>query len=108
MRKLIAVAMAALTGLAAALAAPAVVQAAPPCATTIQIDSLTFDPPQVTPGQGSTATVVVRNCTAQPQTFSVMTIARFLGATGGIPAGCPVIDPLPPQQVTLAGGGAWS
>ncbi|MCU7728931.1 cellulose-binding domain-containing protein [Actinoplanes sp. KI2] len=107
MRKLIAVALAALTGLAGALAAPAAVQAAP-CASTIQIDSLTFDPPQVAPGQGSTATVVVHNCTAQPQTFSVMTIARFLGATSGIPAGCPVIDPLPPRQVTLAGDGSWS
>jgi hypothetical protein len=107
MRKLIAVALAALSGFAAALAAPAVVQAAA-CAGTIQIGSLTFDPPQVTPGQSSRATTVVQNCTSQPQTFSVMTTARFLGTTSGIPAGCPVIDPLPPQQVTLVSSGTWS
>jgi hypothetical protein len=107
MRRLIAIALATLSGLTAPLAAPGVVQAAP-CAATVQITSLTFEPPQVTPGQISVANAVVRNCTAQPLTFSVMTTARFLGATSGIPAGCPALDPLPPQQVTLAGSGTWS
>jgi len=107
MRRLIAVALATLAGLAAALTAPAVAQAAP-CAAAVEITALTFDPPQVKPGQSSVATAVVRNCTAQSQTFSAMTTARFLGATGGIPAGCPVVDPLPPRQITLAAGDTWS
>jgi hypothetical protein len=107
MRRLIALALAALCGLASALAAPGGVQAAP-CSAAVQITSLTFNPPQASPGQGSAATVVVRNCAAQQQTFSAMTTARFLGATSGIPAGCPVLDPLPPSQVTLPAGGTWS
>jgi hypothetical protein len=108
MRRLVAIALATLCGLAATAAEPGVAQAAAPCAATVQIASLIFDPPQAKPGQSSMATAVVRNCTAQPQTFSVMTTARFLGATAGIPAGCPVVDPLPPSQVTLAAGGTWS
>lgn len=107
MRRLIAVALVTLSGLVAPGVAPSAVQAAS-CAATVQITSLTFDPPQVTPGHSSVATAVVRNCTARPQTFSVMTIARFLGSTIGIPPGCPALDPLPPKLVTLAGGAMWS
>jgi hypothetical protein len=62
----------------------------------------------VTPGHSSTVTLVARNCTNQAQTVSVLTVARFVGATTGIPAGCPAIDPLPPARVTIAPGGSYS
>lgn len=108
MRRLIAVVLLTLSALGVAPAAPGVAQAAAPCAATVHIVSLTFDPQSVQPGQSSVTTTVVRNCTGQSQSFSVMTTARFLGATSGIPAGCPVLDPLPPQQVTLAAGDTWT
>lgn len=76
--------------------------AASACVGTIQIKSFGFSPTQVTPGQRSTATVVARNCTAQARQVSILTVARFVGATAGIPAGCPAIDPLPPARVTIA------
>lgn len=107
MRRLVATALAALCGLAPALAAPGAAQAAG-CPSPVQITSLTFNPPQITPGQSSTATVEARNCSDQAQTFSVLTTARFLGPTSGIPAGCPVIDPLPPKSVTVPAGGTWT
>jgi hypothetical protein len=87
----------------AALAAPA----ATACTGTVQITSLTFNPTHVAPGQSATATVVARNCTDQPLQASVLFLARFVGPSTGIPAGCPVIDPLPPRQVSFAAGGRY-
>lgn len=96
----------------AATAAPAGAATAAPattaCAGTIQIASMTWNPAQVQPGQGSTLTVVAQNCTAQPQQASLMFVARFLGSADGIPPGCPVIDPLPPATVTIAAGATYT
>ncbi|MGI5237881.1 hypothetical protein [Dactylosporangium sp. CA-139066] len=109
MRKLLTSAVAAVSAVGAlAIAGPAAQAAASACVGTIQITSFGFNPAQVTPGQSSTATVVARNCTARSQQVSVMTVARFVGATTGIPAGCPVIDPLPPARVTIAPRASYS
>ncbi|MGC9668442.1 cellulose binding domain-containing protein [Planosporangium sp. 12N6] len=78
------------------------------CTGTVQITSLTFNPPTVSPGQTSTATLTVQNCTNQPQQLTGTPVATWVSATGtGIPAGCPVIDPLP-LQVSLAAGGSYT
>jgi hypothetical protein len=66
------------------------------CSTsqTIQITSLSFQPPAVYPGQSSKATVTVLNCTNQTQQANAQWMGRWIGSSPGIPAGCPVIDPL--------------
>jgi Cellulose binding domain len=107
MRRLVAIAVAAVCGVALAPAAPGAARAAT-CTSPVQITSLTFNPAQVAPGQSGTATITVQNCSDQSQTVSVLTYARFVGTTSGIPAGCVAIDPLPPPHVTLAPGGTWS
>lgn len=63
--------------------------------TQITIRSLTFDPAVTSPGQTVTATVVARNCTSQTVRASLRWTLRFVGDTPGVPAGCPVVDPLP-------------
>ena len=109
MRKLLTVAAAALCVAGPiVLSAPAAQAATTGCTATVQITSLTFNPAQAAPGQTATATVVAQNCTDQPQQASVLFIARFVGPTTGIPAGCPVIDPLPPQKVTIAAAGTYT
>ncbi|MFJ8580918.1 cellulose binding domain-containing protein [Micromonospora sp. NPDC093277] len=112
MRKLTA-ALAALctTGAAlAVLAATAPAHAADPaCTGTIRIASMTWSPPQITPGQGSTLTLVAQNCTDTLQQVSLFSYGRFLGADpGSIPPGCPVLDPLPPRQITIAAGATYA
>lgn len=81
----------------AASAAQTPATAGTPCSTTtpIQIAALGFQPPSVHPGQTSTATAAVVNCTAQTQQASAQWMGRFVSASGtGFPAGCPVIDPI--------------
>jgi hypothetical protein len=90
------------------LASPTAHAAAATCTGTIQITSLTFNQQQGTPGQIVTATVVAQNCTDQPQQASVLFLGRFIGPSAGIPAGCPAIDPLPPQQASFAAGGTYT
>lgn len=112
MRKLLTSAAAAVCAAGAlAITAPAAhaAPAAPTtCTGTIQIGSFAFAPAQVAPGQSSTVTLAARNCTRKSQQVSIMTVARFVGATTGIPAGCPVIDPLPPTRVTIAPRASYS
>lgn len=76
----------------AALASAAVTPAA--CTGTVQIVSLTFNPPSVPAGQSSAAQLVAQNCTAQSIAGSVTWTAQLIGPGGGIPAGCAVFDPL--------------
>ena len=78
------------------------------CPGVIQITHLAFSPPQVSPGQLSTATMTARNCTGQTQPTSVIWFARFTGPGPGIPPGCPAIDPLPPRPVTFAPFGKFA
>ncbi|MFG2040948.1 hypothetical protein [Dactylosporangium sp. NPDC048998] len=108
MRKLAVAALAALCTTGAALAVTTPAHAADPaCTSTIRIASMTWSPPQVTAGQGSTLTLVAQNCTSTSQQVSLFTYGRFLGAGQGIPPGCPVIDPLPPRQITIAAGATY-
>ena len=90
------------------VAGPAAPATAATCDGTIQITSLTFDPAEAAPGQTATATVSAQNCTDLPQQASLMFVARFVGPSAGIPAGCPAIDPLPPLQASFPAGGAYT
>src|SRR5690242_20312596 len=73
--------------------------------TIVQITSLTFAPPAVAPGGSSTATLKAQNCTQQALSTSVTWTAKFASSTGtGLPAGCPVIDPLSRPGNFPAGG----
>ncbi|GAA1253738.1 hypothetical protein GCM10009665_50510 [Kitasatospora nipponensis] len=80
-------------GPAMAAADPAASATARACSGVVQINSLAFQPAQVSPGQGSTATLTATNCTGQAQTVSETWYGRFTSATGGFPQGCPVVDP---------------
>ncbi len=71
------------------------------CTGTVQITSMTFDPPTVVAGQSSAETLKVQNCTNQQQVVNVQFYARFLGSsTGSIPPGCIVYDPFV-RQLTI-------
>jgi hypothetical protein len=74
-----------------ALAAPVAPAA---CTGTVRITSLGFDPPAVVPGQSSTATLKAKNCTRRPVAARVQWQGRFIGTSTGVPAGCPVVNPL--------------
>lgn len=72
------------------------------CSGTIGIDSFAFDPAVVLPGASSDATLTATNCTGMSQSVTETWTGRFTSATGtGVPAGCPVIDPLA-RPVTFA------
>ena len=79
---------------ATAPTAPAPAPAACTSAQIIKITQLAFHPPAVAPGQIATAVLSAVNCTNQTQQTSATWSGRFLGASTGIPAGCPAIDPL--------------
>jgi len=66
----------------------------PIACTTLAITSLHFRPRAVAPGGSATARLRARNCTTQAQSATLTWLGRFSDAGGGIPAGCPVIDPL--------------
>lgn len=92
---LVALAATAVPGLAGAAHA----SSPPPllCTGTISITSLAFNPPSITAGGSSTATLAARNCTTQRQQVTATWIGRFADPPAGtaIPPGCPAIDPLP-------------
>jgi hypothetical protein len=64
------------------------------CTGVIRIAHMAFRPPAVAPGQSSTVHVLAVNCTDQSQTTSVTWLGRFIGTSGQVPQGCPVIDPV--------------
>src|SRR5438128_9891223 len=66
----------------------------PMACTTVAITSLHFHPRAVAPGGSATVRLRARNCTTQAQSATLTWLGRFSDAGGGIPAGCPVIDPL--------------
>ncbi|HEX4722767.1 MAG TPA: hypothetical protein VH333_09650 [Pseudonocardiaceae bacterium] len=91
-----------LFGSLTATTASAATSPTPACTGVIQITQLAFDSTTVARGQIATAHLVARNCTAQTVTASLIWSGRFIGSTpGGIPPGCPVIDPIG-KQVTFA------
>jgi hypothetical protein len=71
------------------------------CTGIVQITGLAFTPSSVNPGGTATAGLNARNCTGQRQVATATWLGRFIGSSVGIPAGCPVLDPLP-QPVTFA------
>lgn len=76
------------------------------CTGTVHISSLRFAPTGVPAGQSSTATLKARNCTGKTQKTTTYWFGHFSTATGtGVPAGCPVIDPLP-RPLTFAPHGS--
>jgi hypothetical protein len=76
------------------------------CTGTVQVVSMTFNPPTVVAGQSSTATLKVQNCTNQQQVLNIQFYARFLGSSNGIPPGCIVYDPLVRQLTVPASANA--
>ena len=77
------------------------------CTGTVKITSFAFVPATVARGQSSTATLKARNCTGTVQQTTTYWYGHFSGPGTGIPAGCPVIDPLPrPLAFTAHGTGS--
>lgn len=62
--------------------------------TVIEIAHFAFNPPAVSPGQSSTATLTAVNCTDQIQQTSEIWSGRYIGPSTGTPPGCPAIDPV--------------
>jgi hypothetical protein len=91
-------------GIAAASVPPS--RAAPSCSGVVQITELAFNPPAVTPGGMSTANLAARNCTGTSQQTTAVWLGRFVGSSGGIPPGCPAVDPLP-QPASFAPHGVF-
>lgn len=84
-------------------AAPSPAPSVSACSGVVEVDGFAFTPAAVLPGGDSAAVLAVTNCTAQAQTVSEQWTGRFSSLTGtGIPAGCPVIDPLPRSQALPA------
>jgi hypothetical protein len=72
----------------------------PTACTTLAITALHFHPAVIAPGGSATVRLRARNCTMQAQSATLTWLGRFSDASGGIPAGCPAIDPLAqPAQV---------
>ena len=73
------------------------------CPGDIAIEQFAFNPPSVPVGQTSTLNLVAQNCTNQTLTGQTIWFGKFTWANGGIPPGCPAIDPIaypytiPPQ-----------
>jgi hypothetical protein len=108
LRRVLALAAAAVCAAATLLLTGPAAPAAAACTATVQITSLTFSPSRVSPGQSATVTVAAENCTDQAQRMSLMFVARFVGPQPGIPAGCPAIDPLPPGTAQFAPHGTYT
>lgn len=104
-----AAAVSAVGGAAQAAQAPAAAPAAcSSSAQTIDLAALTWQPPAVFPGQSSVATATAINCTTVTQTASAEWLGRFVGPGTGLPAGCPVIDPLITSLTLPPGASATS
>lgn len=75
--------------------ASAAVPSSGTCSGVVGVDGFGFSPAVVAPGESSAATLTATNCTALPQTVSETWAGRYSSSTGtGVPAGCPIIDPL--------------
>jgi hypothetical protein len=72
----------------------------------VTVTHLAFKPSVVLSGQTSTVHLVAQNCTNETQTTTITWLGRFERPGGGIPSGCPVIDPFS-QGATFAVGGIF-
>jgi len=92
---LLAAAIAAMVPSGAVLAAGAANAATTPaCSGVIAIEHFAFYPPSVPVGQVSTLNLVARNCTNQTLQGETTWYGSFTWPGGGLPPGCPVIDPV--------------
>jgi hypothetical protein len=73
------------------------------CSGVVTITHIAFKPSPVLRGQTSTVHLVAQNCTNETQTTTLTWLGRFERAGGGIPSGCPVIDPFS-RDATFAPG----
>jgi len=84
-------------------ASPSAAAAAPspavPC--VVRITAMSFHPRRVVRGGTSTVRVQAWNCTKQTQPAMLTWIGQFVGPSPGLPAGCPVVDPVA-QSVDVA------
>jgi hypothetical protein len=64
------------------------------CSGVIDIEQFAFNPPSVPVGQVSTLNLVAQNCTNQTLQGQTIWYGRFTWPGGGLPPGCPVIDPI--------------
>jgi hypothetical protein len=60
----------------------------------MQILSYQFDPATVAPGQSSVVTVVAENCGTTPLSTLMTWTTQMSWPIGGIPPGCPILDPV--------------
>lgn len=96
-------------GSTAATASTALAADPAACTGTVQVTSFSFDPATVSPGGGSTATLVLQNCTSTAVSVSTTWFGTFSApGVSGIPAGCAAIDPLPSTPMTIAANGTLS
>jgi hypothetical protein len=63
-------------------------------ACVVKITAMRFHPRRVARGGSSVVHLRARNCTDQTQDASLTWLGSFVGATPGIPEGCPAIDPV--------------
>jgi hypothetical protein len=68
--------------------------AAPGCSGYISIDQMSFTPPSIPAGGTSALTVVAQNCTSQVLEGRTTWSGQYTWPGGGIPPGCPAIDPI--------------
>ena len=79
----------------------------PACSGDITIGQFSFNPASVPAGQTSTLSLSAQNCTGQTVAGQTIWYGRYTGADGGIPPGCPVIDPVA-QPYTIAPQGTYT
>ncbi|NUP50242.1 MAG: hypothetical protein HOW97_23480 [Catenulispora sp.] len=84
------------TGVGTVATPTATLQFVPACTSAIgfTVDRLDFSPAAVAPGQLSTATLVLQNCTGQTVAGSTTWMPRLTWSGSGLPPGCPVMDPV--------------
>jgi cellulase/cellobiase CelA1 len=85
-----------MTGVGTVTTPTATLQFAPACnaGTGFAVDRLDFSPVAVAPGQLSTATLLLRNCTGQTVTGSTTWTSRLTWSGPDLPPGCPALDPV--------------
>src|SRR5256714_4286279 len=83
------------TGVGPVATPTAALQCIPACTVSdFRVDQLEFNPLAVPPGQLSTATLVLQNCTGQTVTGSTTWVSRLTWSGPDLPPGCPALDPV--------------
>ena len=88
------VAIASVVGVSPLGVAGATTSATPTSSCVVRITALGFHPRHVDSGGSSVVRLTAQNCTPRVQHATLTWLGRFVGATPGIPPGCPAIDPV--------------